>query len=80
MFESPALGSPHRWIYRGQILPASRLVDDPGGDHGRDDDRRRIKADGFLLVDGKVIYQMNDFTLRVNRDRRVDGHSGIRRD
>ena len=35
-------GQPHRWIYRGQILPTSRRVDDPGGDHGP----RRPTADG----------------------------------
>ena len=28
-----------------------------------DDDRRLITADGMLRVDGKVIYQMNGFTL-----------------
>ena len=28
-----------------------------------DDRRRRLKADGFLSVDGRAIYQMNDFTL-----------------
>jgi len=32
----------------------------------RDDERRWLKADGYLLVDGKVIYQMNDFTLRLD--------------
>ena len=28
-----------------------------------DDARRRLTADGFLTVDGRIIYQMNDFTL-----------------
>jgi hypothetical protein len=28
-----------------------------------DDDNRRLTADGFLIVDGRIIYQMTDFTL-----------------
>jgi hypothetical protein len=30
---------------------------------GVDDRRRRLKADGFLGVDGRTIFQMNGFTL-----------------
>ena len=62
-FESPGLGHTHRWVYRGQILPSSRQVTTQAVITARDDERRWIKADGLLLVDGKVIYQMNDFTL-----------------
>jgi hypothetical protein len=28
-----------------------------------DDDNRRLTANGFLTVDGRVIYQMSDFSL-----------------
>jgi hypothetical protein len=28
-----------------------------------DDHNRRLTANGFLTVDGRVIYQMTDFTL-----------------
>lgn len=28
-----------------------------------DDSARRLTANGFLTVDGRVIYQMTDFTL-----------------
>jgi 3-hydroxymyristoyl/3-hydroxydecanoyl-(acyl carrier protein) dehydratase len=65
-FESPTVAQHHRWIYRGQILPSSRQVTIRAVITDRDDQRRWIKADGYLLVDGKVIYQMNDFTLRLD--------------
>jgi hypothetical protein len=32
-----------------------------------DEARRLIKADGFLKVDGLVIYKMTDFALRLVR-------------
>ena len=35
-----------------------------------DDDRRMIQADGFLAVDGLVIYQMNDFALEMGEQIR----------
>jgi hypothetical protein len=28
-----------------------------------DEENRRLKADGYLTVDGRIIYQMADFTL-----------------
>jgi 3-hydroxymyristoyl/3-hydroxydecanoyl-(acyl carrier protein) dehydratase len=58
---------PHRWIYRGQVIPSSKQVTVQASVTGIDDDRRAIRADGFLLVDGLVIYQMNDFTLRLQQ-------------
>jgi hypothetical protein len=30
-----------------------------------DDQKRLIKANGFLSVDGKIIYQLNNFTLKM---------------
>ena len=36
-----------------------------------DDDSRLLTADGHLLVDGRVIYQMNDFTLKVVSGRQA---------
>jgi len=30
-----------------------------------DDDRQIMTAAGFLSVDGKTIYQMNEFTVRL---------------
>jgi acyl transferase domain-containing protein/3-hydroxymyristoyl/3-hydroxydecanoyl-(acyl carrier protein) dehydratase len=58
-----ALNRKHEWTYRGQVLPTDRVVtvvlevteEDPAG--------RRLTADGFLVVDGRIIYQMTGFTL-----------------
>ena len=81
VFESPAIGSPHRWIYRGQILPSSRLVTARAEITNLDEQRGRIMASGYLLVDGKAIYQMSDFTIAVNsRSARRTSTSGTRRD
>ncbi len=56
---------PHRWRYRGQVVPTSKEVTVQAVITGRDDAARKLAADGVLLVDGLVIYQMNDFTLRL---------------
>ena len=64
-FESPGIGDTHRWTYRGQILPGDRLVTTRAVVTEVDDARRTIKAAGFLDVDGRVIYGMDDFTLRL---------------
>jgi 3-hydroxymyristoyl/3-hydroxydecanoyl-(acyl carrier protein) dehydratase len=55
----------HRWRYRGQVIPSSRRVsvkavvtaceDTPSGG--------RLTADGWLAVDGRAIYHVQDFTL-----------------
>ena len=55
----------HTWIYRGQVIPTNRLVQVQAVITARDDAARQLTADGFLLVDGLVIYQMKDFTLRL---------------
>ncbi len=65
VFESLALGQDHRWSYRGQIVPANRAVQVQAEIKLSDDRSRLLVADGYLRVDGKVIYQMNDFSLRV---------------
>jgi len=62
-FESVGLGDPHRWTYRGQILPSDSTVTTRLVVTEVDDARKWIKADGFLDVDGRVIYGMVDFTL-----------------
>jgi 3-hydroxymyristoyl/3-hydroxydecanoyl-(acyl carrier protein) dehydratase/malonyl CoA-acyl carrier protein transacylase len=65
VFEAAALGATHRWLYRGQIVPTNRLVTVVAWITGVDDERRVITGAGFLSVDGKTIYQMNDFTVRI---------------
>jgi len=63
-FETVALGQQHRWTYRGQIIPTDACVTVEAVITGVDDLQRVLHADGFLSVDGRVIYQMQDFTLR----------------
>jgi 3-hydroxymyristoyl/3-hydroxydecanoyl-(acyl carrier protein) dehydratase len=58
------LGRPHTWIYRGQVIPTNSLVHVEAYVTGIDDANRTISANGFLSVDGRVIYQMTDFTLQ----------------
>jgi len=65
VFEAAALGATHRWLYRGQIVPTNSLVTVVAWITAVDDERRQITAAGFLSVDGKTIYQMNDFTVRI---------------
>ena len=62
-FSSPALGKKHTWIYRGQVVPKDSLVTVQAVVTEFDEVSRCIKADGFLSVDGRTIYQMKDFTL-----------------
>lgn len=64
-FESMALNHLHEWIYRGQILPVDDEVTVQAVITKIDNASKTIKADGFLTVDGRIIYQMKDFTLRI---------------
>ncbi|HEX5773811.1 MAG TPA: hypothetical protein VFY07_05760, partial [Geomobilimonas sp.] len=59
-----APGRRHRWLYRGQIVPMNSLVTVHAWITAVDERERILTADGFLSVDGKVIYQMNDFTVQ----------------
>jgi 3-hydroxymyristoyl/3-hydroxydecanoyl-(acyl carrier protein) dehydratase len=68
-FSTIALGKPHRWLYRGQVLPENKKVTAQAVIKAIDDTERTIEADGYLLVDGLVIYQMSDFTLRMEASR-----------
>jgi 3-hydroxymyristoyl/3-hydroxydecanoyl-(acyl carrier protein) dehydratase/malonyl CoA-acyl carrier protein transacylase len=58
-----ALDRPHSWSYRGQVLPTDREVTVLLEVTAVDEANRRLTANGFLTVDGRVIYQMTDFTL-----------------
>jgi 3-hydroxymyristoyl/3-hydroxydecanoyl-(acyl carrier protein) dehydratase len=60
-----ALGHRHRWLYRGQVVPGNRRVTVSAWVTAVDDQQRMLTADGFLAVDGKLIYQMNDFSVRL---------------
>jgi 3-hydroxymyristoyl/3-hydroxydecanoyl-(acyl carrier protein) dehydratase len=63
-FECMALGEKHKWVYRGQIIPTDSLVTVQAVIKAVDDATHTIVADGFLIVDGRVIYQMIDFAIR----------------
>jgi len=63
--EAPALGKQHAWVYRGQVIPSDVLVIVEAAVTAVDDAQRLIQADGFLMVDGRVIYQMSNFAVRM---------------
>jgi PfaB family protein len=63
-WQTVALNAPHSWVYRGQVLPTDREVTVVLEVTALDDHNRRLTADGFLTVDGRVIYQMSGFTLQ----------------
>jgi 3-hydroxymyristoyl/3-hydroxydecanoyl-(acyl carrier protein) dehydratase len=65
VFESPGIGLFHGWTYRGQIVPANQRVTVQAEIKACDDQAHLLVADGHLRVDGKVIYQMNDFSIRL---------------
>jgi len=64
-FEAVMLDKPQRWLYRGQVLPADSQVSVQAVVTAQDDEQRWLQADGFLVVDGRIIYHMSDFTLRL---------------
>ncbi len=53
----------HAWTYRGQVLPTDGEVVVVLEVTAVDEVQRRLTADGFLTIDGRVIYQMTGFTL-----------------
>ncbi len=55
----------HRWAYRGQVVPTSGEVTVQAVVTAVDEQRREVTGDGWLSVDGLVIYRMNDFRVRV---------------
>ncbi|MBI3372079.1 MAG: type I polyketide synthase [Betaproteobacteria bacterium] len=62
--EAVATGERHEWVYRGQVIPADREVTLEAVVTAVDANRRLLRADGYLSVDGRVIYAMKDFTVR----------------
>jgi PfaB family protein len=57
----------HRWLYRGQVVPSNTQVTVVAWITAVDDRQRVLTAAGLLSVDGRPIYQMNDFTLQLER-------------
>jgi 3-hydroxymyristoyl/3-hydroxydecanoyl-(acyl carrier protein) dehydratase len=68
VFETMVLGEQHIWNYRGQIIPSNDQVLVEAVVTAIDDEKRLLKADGYLSVDGKIIYQMKDFSIRIKHD------------
>ncbi|WP_136525291.1 beta-ketoacyl synthase N-terminal-like domain-containing protein [Geomonas ferrireducens] len=60
-----ALGHKHRWLYRGQVVPTDKEVTVLAWITAVDEERRILTAAGYLYVDGRAIYQMEDFTVQV---------------
>ncbi|HSH96611.1 MAG TPA: beta-ketoacyl synthase N-terminal-like domain-containing protein [Roseimicrobium sp.] len=60
--EAIAVGHPHEWVYRGQILPTDSLVTVEAVITEIDEVNHLIHADGYLSVDGRIIYGMKNFT------------------
>jgi 3-hydroxymyristoyl/3-hydroxydecanoyl-(acyl carrier protein) dehydratase len=60
-----AEGRRHRWTYRGQVVPADAQVTVQTSVSAWDDAARVVTADGWLSVDGRVIYRLQDFALRL---------------
>ena len=65
-FEPILVGSPHEWVYRGQVIPTNRRVEvEAVVTEVGEGASPHVKANGFLKVDGKPIYEMIDFGVRL---------------
>ncbi len=65
----PLCGVTHRWAYRGQIVPADRTMSVDAAIVERGDDSNRfLRADGVLSIDGRRIYHLENFGLRLAAD------------
>ena len=67
-FESMVPGYSHQWLYRGQIIPENTEVIIEAVIKDVDNENMQLKADGHLCVDGRIIYQMIDFSLRIKEE------------
>lgn len=64
-FVTPEAGRPFRWTYRGQVVPSCQQVQVQAVVKAADDYHRALEVDGHLSVDGRLIYSMQGFTLRL---------------
>lgn len=64
-WQTVGLHAPHEWVYRGQVVPTDKEVIVVLEVTAADAAARKLTADGFLTVDGRVIYQMLGFTLEL---------------
>lgn len=64
-YQPMALNQKHSWSYRGQVTPTDQLITVDACITRVDDADNSLIAEGFLIVDGRIIYSMKDFSLRV---------------
>ena len=65
-FEPIAIGRPVTWKYRGQAIPKNQQVTvDAFITSVEDSPTPTVVGRGFLRVDGKTIYEMTDFAIRL---------------
>jgi acyl transferase domain-containing protein/3-hydroxymyristoyl/3-hydroxydecanoyl-(acyl carrier protein) dehydratase len=64
IFET-VLGKQHHWLYRGEVSPRNRRATVQAEVTALNDAARQIEADGFLSVDGRLIYKMNTFAVGI---------------
>lgn len=59
----------HTWSYRGQILPENKRVEvEVVITDIQEEPFPMIRANGYLKVDGKTIYEMKDYSIRILLD------------
>jgi 3-hydroxymyristoyl/3-hydroxydecanoyl-(acyl carrier protein) dehydratase len=63
--EALSTGCAHEWGYRGQVISRDTRVVVEATVTAIDDANQILTADGFLTVDGRIIYQMNDFSVQL---------------
>jgi 3-hydroxymyristoyl/3-hydroxydecanoyl-(acyl carrier protein) dehydratase len=63
-WEAVATNTTHEWTYRGQVVPRDALVTVEAVVIAADDATRTLTGEGFLGVDGRVIYGMKNFVVR----------------
>ena len=67
-WEAPVISQDtHQWIYRGQVVPFNKEVRVNLVVTKRDEERKILTVDGYLLVDDKVIYKMTNFSLALKK-------------
>lgn len=66
-FLTPLLGRKHEWVYRGQVVPTDKRVTVSAVIKNVDDGTHELSAEGFLSIDGRIIYQMKEFSLGIVR-------------
>ncbi len=68
-FEAVVTGEKHSWNYRGQIIPDNKEVQVEAVITAINDTKQSLKADGYLSVDGKIIYHLKDFSLALTNTK-----------